>query len=56
MAIFESRTRIGVGRIESGNVESMIMVAPSSPIWIRPSEVTSNVGVAHDESPTKHSG
>jgi hypothetical protein len=51
MACFESRTRIGDGRIEKRNGESMTLVSPSSPISIGASDVTSTVGVAHDESP-----
>jgi non-specific serine/threonine protein kinase len=38
MALFESRTRTGVGRIEKRKVESMTLVSPSSPISIGPSE------------------
>ena len=51
MACFGSRTRTGVGRIEKCSGEFMTLVSPSSPISIGASDVTSNVGVAHDESP-----
>ena len=56
MACFGSRTRTGDGRIEKRKGESMTLVYPSGLISIGTPEVTSNVGVAHDETPPKGSG